>query len=356
MQGEFKVHKYSFIIPVYNSEKYLRKCVQSIKDIKLKDYEIILVDDGSQDDSGWICDQLQHECKRIRCIHQQNQGVSVARNHGLKAATGDYICFFDSDDSIESGKLYKLLKRIEEEKTVIDIAVFGMGFDYYYNGRRYRTDEMHVPLQGIEESSTWSDCLYELYQANSLNSICNKVFRREFLKRYNLYLREDMFLYEDLEYFIRCMRRCDKILFEPEIIYHYRQAEDEGNAGRRLMRIEHLFTLVDQIEKALDQLIEEKNAQPEQQKIKRILVILYHVLAREKIAVSNRKEIRQICNDYIKWLERYTGDIPIREQNYSELLKKCRIRKILFQRTYTKIRHKIAVRIKSTQCYQRLKG
>lgn len=350
------MYKYSFIIPVYNSEKYLRKCVQSIKDIKLKDYEIILVDDGSQDDSGRICDQLQYECKRIRCIHQQNQGVSVARNQGLKAATGDYICFFDSDDSIVSGKLYKLLKRIEKEKTVIDIAVFGMRFDYYHHGKRYRTDEMHVPLKGIEESCTWSACLYELYQANSLNSICNKVFRRDLLMEYNLHLREDMFLYEDLEYSIRCMSRCDKILFEPEIIYHYRQAEDEGNASRRLMRIEHLFVLVDQIEKALDQLIEEKDVQPEQHKIKSILVILYHVLAREKIAVSNRKEIRQICNDYIKWLERYTGDIPIREQNYSELLKKCRIRKILFQRTYTKIRHKIAVRIKSTQCYQRLKG
>ena len=87
------MYKYSFIIPVYNCEEYLQKCVQSIKDIKLKNYEIILVDDGSQDDSGRICDELQYECKRIRCIHQQNHGVSVARNQGLIAAMGDYICF-----------------------------------------------------------------------------------------------------------------------------------------------------------------------------------------------------------------------------------------------------------------------
>ena len=349
------MYKYSFIIPVYNSEKYLRKCVQSIKDIKLKDYEIILVDDGSQDDSGRICDQLQYECKRIRCIHQQNQGVSVARNNGLRTATGEFVIFLDADDTLEAQKLYLLLDKIEKLGN-IDIAIWGMSFDYYYGGLLYRRDEMSVPFRGVEESRIWVQNMQELYSVNALSPIWNKIFRRSFLVINDLYLQESMFLYEDLEYSIRCMSRCDKILFEPEIIYHYRQAEEEGNAGRHLMRIEHLFTLVDQIEKALDQLIEKKDAQPEQQKIKSILVILYHVLAREKIAVSNRKEIRQICNDYIKWLERYTGDIPNSEQNYSELLKKCRIRKILFQRTYTKIRHKIAVRIKSTQCYQRLKG
>lgn len=354
MQGEFKVHKYSFIIPVYNSEKYLRKCVQSIKDIKLKDYEIILVDDGSQDDSGRICDQLQYECKRIRCIHQQNQGVSVARNHGLKAATGDYICFFDSDDSIESGKLYKLLKRIEEEKTVIDIAVFGMGFDYYYNGRMYRTDEMNVPLQGIEESSAWASSSYELYQANSLNSICNKVFRRDFLMGYSLYLREDMFLYEDLEYTIRCMTACNTILFEPDVIYHYRQSEDEGNAGRRLTRIDRISSLVIQIEKVLDKLVKKTGVAFET--ADNILISLYLVLAREKIAVSNRKQIKQICDDFIEWYQSRKVKIPVDSQRDANLLLNRDVTQLLLRRIYTHIRHRIAVAVKTTMIYQKVKG
>ena len=348
------MYKYSFIIPVYNCEKKIKKCVQSIKDIKLKNYEIILVDDGSQDDSGRICDELQYECKRIRCIHQQNQGVSVARNQGLIAAMGDYICFFDADDSIEPGKLCKLLKRIEEEKTVIDIAVFGMGFDYYHKGRRYRTDEMHVPLQGIEESSTWSACLYELYQANSLNSICNKVFRRDLLMEYNLYLREDMFLYEDLEYTIRCMTVCNTILFEPDVFYHYRQREDEGNAGRRLARIDYISSLVSHIEKVLDKLVKKTGVAFET--ANHILLSLYLVLAREKIAVSSRKQIKQICNDFIEWYQRRKIKIPVDSQRDANLLLNRDVTRLLLRRKYTYIRHRIAVAVKNTIFYQKMKG
>ena len=91
----------SIIIPIYNSEKYLKKCIDSILEQKYNNLEIILINDGSTDNSGKICDSLAIEDKRIKVIHKLNEGVSIARNKGLEMAKGEYIFFIDSDDYID---------------------------------------------------------------------------------------------------------------------------------------------------------------------------------------------------------------------------------------------------------------
>ena len=353
---EEKEMKFSFIIPVYNCGQYLDKFIREIEDVNLSNYEIILVDDGSTDDSGNICDSIAQKNENVYCIHQKNQGVSSARNNGLRAASGDYICFFDADDNIVPEKLNRLLRQIENSTTVIDISVFGMSFDYYHRGNRYRRDLMQTPLQGVLSKNQWLKEIIKLFSINSLSSSCNKVFRRRFLTENNLYLRSDMFLYEDLEYSLRCMSHSCNILFEPEIIYHYRQSEDEGNAGRRLMRIEHIYSVVDQIEAALDRL-EEHAEQTIEKQINHILISLYLVLAGEKITVSSVKQIRQICGDFADWYRRHNNiEIPAESKAYARLLLEGKIMRILLKREYTEIRHRIAVGVKNTGVYQRLKG
>lgn len=349
--------KFSFIIPVYNCGQYLDKFIREIENVNLSNYEIILVDDGSTDDSGNVCDSIAQRNGKIYCIHQKNQGVSSARNNGLRVASGDYICFFDADDNIVSEKLNKLLRQIENSTTVIDISVFGMSFDYYYRGNRYRRDLMQTPLQGVLSKNQWLKEIIKLFSINSLSSSCNKVFRRRFLTENNLYLRSDMFLYEDLEYSLRCMTHSCNILFEPEVIYHYRQSEDEGNAGRRLIRIEHIYSVVDQIEAALDRLQEHAD-QTVEKEINHILISLYLVLAREKITVSSVKQIRQICGDFADWYRRHNNniEIPAESKAYARLLLEGKIMRILLKREYTEIRHRIAVGVKNTGVYQRLKG
>lgn len=91
----------SVIIPVYNVEKYLRRCVESVMLQTYKDIEILLIDDGSTDGSGQICDELAYKDRRIHVFHKENGGVSSARNLGIERACGDYICFVDSDDWID---------------------------------------------------------------------------------------------------------------------------------------------------------------------------------------------------------------------------------------------------------------
>lgn len=347
--------KFSFIIPIYNGEKFINKTVREIGQTNLEDYEVILVNDGSTDNSEFICDTLAKENKKIHCIHQRNHGVSSARNNGLKAATGEYVLFLDADDMLETRRLSKLLEEIEKTKG-IDMAIFGISFDYYYRGKLYRRDEMSPPLSGIQNSKIWMKNMLMMYYTNSLSPVWNKVFRRRFLLDNSLYLREDMFLYEDLEYSVRCMMCCDNILFEPEIIYHYRQSDDEGNAGRRLAKIDHIFNLVDQIENVLDKLINLKSTKSEQDEIKSILVLLYLVLAREKIAVSNVRQVKQICDDYKKWYEKRQIKIPLESQEYSDLLLQRNVLKLILRREYTKVRHRIAVVLKNTRIYQKLKG
>lgn len=348
--------KFSFIIPVYNCGQYLNKFIRSIEKVGLYDYEIILIDDGSTDNSGLICDEIAGKSEKIYCIHQNNQGVSAARNQGLQVASGDFICFFDADDNIVPGNLNKLLRQIKNSRTVIDIAVFGMSFDYYHRGNIYRRDLMQPPLQGVLEKSKWSPKLTELFHANSLSPIWNKVFRHSFLIENNLYLRNDMFLYEDLEYSLRCMACSGNILFEPEVIYQYRQSEDEGNASRRLMRIEHIYNLVARIEDVLVELTDLKSGKKEQDEINNILVSLYLVLAREKIAVSNVRQVKQICDDYKRWYEKRKIKIPLESQEYSDLLLQRNVLKLILRREYTKVRHRIAVVLKNTRIYQKLKG
>ena len=104
----------SVIVPVYNAERFLKKCVDSVRNQSFSDLEIILVDDGSLDHSPEICDRLAEEDSRIRVIHQKNGGVSRARNTGLEAASGEYVIFLDSDDYIDSCMYEKMIRRAEE--------------------------------------------------------------------------------------------------------------------------------------------------------------------------------------------------------------------------------------------------
>lgn len=346
--------KFSFIIPVYNCGKYLDKFICEISDMKLWDYEIILIDDGSTDDSAAICDNIAEKNLNIVCIHQKNQGVSSARNSGLQVAKGDYICFFDADDDINSAKLCKLLKQIEKEESVIDIVFFGMSFDYYYHGKIYRRDELMTPLQGICDGNVWLHKVEGLFYANSISSICNKVFRRMFLLEHRLYFSDDIFIYEDLEFLLRCMAYCDNILFEPKVIYYYRQSEDEGNAGRRLMRIDSLSELVIRIENSATAF--KTRLGTELQEISNILMSLYLVLAKEKIGVSNAKQIKQICDDFADWYQDRKIEIPSENQNYARLLLNRKVKQLILKREYIRIRHKTAVVLKNTRFYQKLRG
>ena len=125
--------KISVIVPIYNSEDYIDRCVRSIVEQSYKNIEIILVDDGSTDNSSMMCDEWAKNDKRVKVIHKENGGVSSARNEGLKIAKGDYISFVDSDDYIDKKMIEKMLNQMEKGNTDLVICNYEPNHDFVDN-------------------------------------------------------------------------------------------------------------------------------------------------------------------------------------------------------------------------------
>lgn len=336
--------QYSFIIPVYNCKTYLTGCVESILAAGAKDFEILLVDDGSTDGSGALCDALAGEYPCIRVLHKANGGVSSARNAGLENAQGTYILFVDADDTLESGQLSELMQLFSKEAS--DMAIFGLFFDYYKDGNCYRTDLLSVPFSGTLCREKWAHCFFELFAANAVSSSCTKILKRSIIQEYNIRFSEELFLYEDLDFVLRYMAKCDEIYCESEPIYRYRQSEDEGNAGRRLKRIDRISALLEPIEADLEKMPDVPRQQRED-----VCLTLFRTLAREKIAVSSVSTIREICADYAAWYKNRGFD---REETafHRDLIGK-KATKLYFSAKKTALRHKIAVWAKAHHLYRR---
>ena len=332
----------SFIVPVYNCKAFLPDCVSSIRSAGLPDYEILLIDDGSTDGSGALCDKLASLYSEVRVVHQANAGVSAARNRGIRESSGELLLFMDADDSIDSNLLQQVLTDVRCNET--DLVCFGISFDFYKNRNIYRQDSLYHPFDGIFSMPQWGDSLFELFSCNSLSSSCTKIFRKDILQQHNLLFNEDMFLYEDLEFVLRYMQHCDRIWNVPKAIYHYRQSEDEGNAKRRLMRIERISQFLQPIESALSNLLASNPAIGEVQ-CQKVLQQLYLMLAQAKISASDLAGIRTVCKDFAIWSQNrvFSSEASAFYKN----LKEEKALRLLLTAKKIALRHKVAVWVKS---------
>ena len=209
--------KTSIIIPVYRVENYLSECIDSVLCQNDSDFEVILVDDGSPDRCGAICDEYAARDPRVKVIHKENGGLSDARNAGVSCASGDYILFLDSDDYwADSGVLSRLSDRIE--LTNADLLNFSYQKCYEDTGRTEpyfaQTEAMPHPLSLTEQLGWLTE--RGLYIA----SACNKLIRRSLLD--GLSFRRGVFS-EDIEWCANLLLRARSVDFVPEAFYCYRQ-------------------------------------------------------------------------------------------------------------------------------------
>lgn len=193
----------SIVVPVYNSEKYLNKCLKSIKSQTLNDFECILVDDGSIDSSVTICDSFAAEDSRFSVIHLKNGGVSRARNEGIKKAKGEYIGFVDSDDWIDTEMFEILYRDVKKYKAEISIC------NIYEDNAKNGFTEMN-PVQA--KICMLSDDGFRGYSVN-------KLVKRELFDFY-LY-DENLKCYEDLVLFFQLFSKCAKVIWDARPLYHY---------------------------------------------------------------------------------------------------------------------------------------
>lgn len=172
--------KFSVLIPVYNTEKYLEECLQSVLDQTYQDFEIILVDDGSTDNSGVICDKFQCDFpETIKVIHKENQGLISARRVGIANATGDYCIFVDSDDYIEK-ELLNELSRVLSQDEAIDVLIYS--FKYVQDGKVVKQYSQFAQDGTVWDDSNRKDIIEKLLFSNDVTPIWIKAVKTSLLK------------------------------------------------------------------------------------------------------------------------------------------------------------------------------
>lgn len=224
----------SIIVPVYNTEKFLLSCIESILNQDYKNIEVILVNDGSTDNSSLICKKYARIDKRVSMIEKKNAGVSAARNTGLFVARGDYIGFVDSDDKIMQNMYSNLLERIEFDKS--DICVLAK-----YTIRPFKWGR--IGKRVIDKN----EAIKRLFLLEFPTSVWAYLYRREIIDQ--IYLNEDIHFFEDFEFNYRILKRCNKISLCNEYLYEYRINDYSINMSCPIEKKLSSLIIYDQIRK-----------------------------------------------------------------------------------------------------------
>lgn len=233
----------SVIIPVYNVEKYLKECVDSVLNQNLEDVEIILVDDGSPDRCPQICDEYAQKNSNIRVIHKKNGGLSSARNAGIKLARGSYIMFLDSDDWWNPDvNVAEMLQTVKDNSTV---DLFQFASMDYLEGNGYYVRSGHIHFDGIDTTSIESYYRSLLNRGNLEVHAGTKIIRTCFLLDNGLLFQEGI-KSEDNEWILRLLRCLNSVKTIDERLYVYR-AGREGSITQTIGKknIEDLLWIVE---------------------------------------------------------------------------------------------------------------
>lgn len=235
---------FSIIVPVYNVEKYIHKCVESILKQNIKIYELILVNDGSLDGSGLICDEYARKYKNIKVIHRDNGGLSAARNSGLKIAIGKYVMFLDSDDFIAQNALEKFYEVTKNDSPDV-IAAYG--YKYFENGNLNEGVPFRNSIKGIVNGKEFYK--KALYQNKMSVGAPYYLTSMELIKKYKLNFRKDL-LHEDELWTPILLLHAQRVIDLPFRFYYYRSdnlnsiTRSTKNIKKRAMSRLHISELL----------------------------------------------------------------------------------------------------------------
>ncbi len=210
----------SVIVTVYQAERYIGNCLSCLLQQNIDDYEIVCVDDGSEDHSAEMIRQFQKDNSRIRYYYQENRGVSAARNLGIQKAKGSYLMFVDSDDRIAPDSLKYLIGRAEKTKT--DVLVFGGKMDDPLHAPEWMRRAFYTGRKTCERA----DLDAVLKQNGAYPSVCNKLFLRDTVT--GIYFDEEIAVAEDLVFLIAVYQKAEKVEFYRRKIYWYRISNQES--------------------------------------------------------------------------------------------------------------------------------
>lgn len=303
--------KVSIIVPVYNVERYLDRCMSSLLNQTLKDIEIIMVDDESPDNCPQMCDEYARKDERVKVIHKKNGGLGLARNSGLEIATGEYVAFVDSDDFVDINMYQELYSTADS----YDSDIVYCGFYEYKNEsnvktrqevRRsivYKDSECHEVLHGM-----LSPCGAKGRITKYEMSVWHSIYRKNIFHQYAvLFSSERQFISEDIIFHIDYICHCKKIVFIPNSYYYYCLNDTSLSKKYRSDRLNKVDILCDEVFRRIK---EKKYLFPLEDCMFFVLLSLRYPLTILKgydmTNVEKYNHIREMCHSKImhKWIGR----------------------------------------------------
>ena len=259
--------KVSVIVPVYNTEKYLKRCLDSLMGQTLKDLEIILVDDGSKEPCALLCDEFAQKDSRIKVIHKANAGLGYARNTGLEAASGEYIAFVDSDDYVEPQMYEKLYGAAMAFHA--DLVLSGMCF---VGGNTFSEEDEHrarpyFQKDTVFENESIQDLLLGVVGALPQESddsryglsVCKNLFRNALIQEKQIwFMSERVVLSEDLLYMVDYIKKITRAVGIPGAYYNYCRNGESLSKSYNPTRFDKMFVLLKELEEHLDGFVSEE--------------------------------------------------------------------------------------------------
>ena len=286
--------KYSVIIPVYNVENYLSRCIDSLLAQNYVDLEILLIDNGSGDQSGQICEDYATQFSNITAYHIPNKGVGSARNFGLSKAKGEFICFVDADDYLVGNLFSDVESQLDSQ---LDLLVFS-----YYNSIEKNLSEIDrsakiLPTEGKKDKSDFIALFQELWLTDMMYTVWNKIYRKEFLEEHQIVF-ESYELGEDVRFNLNVYQHVNAVLLVKSCYYVYisgriDSAMGQYNPNRMNYQLEELGKV--------DQLMISWNSHDDQfmDQIKaRILMSNIQNISKQKMSLSKKRHyVEVLCRN-----------------------------------------------------------
>ncbi len=220
--------KITAIMPVYNVENYIGRCIESLQKQTLTEWELIAVDDGSPDNSGAICDAYALLDKRITVIHKENGGAPSARNAAIPKARGEYLYFVDGDDWAEPTMFEDMYKAAKEHNA--QLVVSGFYIDTYYSDTEYYTQKQTLPSKVFSGQQDFRQYAYKMFDKNLLYAPWNKIVSKEYMTEQNITFKDTF--WDDLPFNLDVVRDVERVVLLGNEYYHFIRARADSETAK----------------------------------------------------------------------------------------------------------------------------
>ncbi len=302
----------SIIVPIYNVEEYLEKCVDSILNQTYKNLEIILVNDGSSDDSINICNRYEKEDSRVKVIHKQNGGMSDARNTGMKIASGKYIGFVDSDDYIKEDMIENLYNLLQKNNADISICAYEL-LD--------KNKTPSVKLNGEVYSFNNIDAIQELLKSKFITSHCwNKLYKKQLWENVQFPIGRK---FEDMAVMHLVFEKAEKIVYKNEIEYYYIKRSNSIMKSISDKLVNDLREMSILREEYIKKNIAQNEKYAEISEIKRIKMCYDYIILGKLDNLYNSKEYIEDYKKFKKYMKKYRFEAINTQINFRKKIELC---------------------------------